>query len=107
MNVDEQNERNKGSLLLLLGLILVFAIALVIFCIMVSAEESQSALERTETVPLAKGIPEILGGMNRLERTINELEKENERLNRELEETKLVIVEMTNDMLLLSQTIAP
>lgn len=105
MNVDEQNDRNRGSLWLLLGLILLVAVVVVVYGIMVSAESNEKTECPIVSLPLVDDIPVILNGMNRTEEMIKELEEECKELNKEVKAMKQVIADMTEDMLLLSQAI--
>ena len=107
MNTDEQNDRNRGSMWLLFGLIILVGVVVVVYGIIVSSETETATVERrADTIPLVDDIPEILEGMNRFDSRIRELEEEVVRLDEELEETKQIVVEITEDMLSLNQTIA-
>lgn len=112
MNVDEQNEKNAGSVWLLVGLILLVGIVVVVYGIIQTSEQEKATttklidLTTADTLPLVENIPSILEGMSRTEQVIKKLEEENESLNEELNNLKQVVVDIAEDMVILNQTIA-
>lgn len=114
MNTEEQNSRNKGSLALLLALILLVGIAIVVYGIIVSAEQAKSnTRQKTANTLYLDVLPETLEGMNRIKAMQEQVEKQAEELTdtmNELRESVLTyqefVEEMATDMIELNQAIA-
>lgn len=114
MNTEEQNYRNKGSLALLLALILLVGVAIVVYGIIVSAEQNSNTTQKTaRSLYLDESLPETLEGMNRIKAMKEQVDRQAEELTetiKELRESVLTygefVEEMTADMLELNQAIA-
>ncbi len=115
MNTEEQNYKNKGSLALLLALILLVGVAIVVYGIIVSAEQARSnTIKKTaNSLYLDEALPETLESMNRIKAMQEQVERQAEELTEtmnELRETVLtyqeLVEEIAADMIELNQAIA-
>lgn len=111
MNTEEQNSRNKGSLLLLLALILLVGVAIAVYGIIVSAEQSNTTHKTANTV-FVESLPERVESMSRLKALKDQIDRQAEELEamKELRESvssyQEFLEEIVVDMVELNQTVA-
>lgn len=116
MNTEEQNYRNRGSLWLLLALILLVGVAIAVYGIIVTSEQkaNESTFKTANTFPYVdEALPERLDNMKHIKAIKEELEVwiedaqiTIEKQEETIAEYKELVETMTEDMLELSQTIA-
>lgn len=111
MNIEEQNSKNKGSLALLLALILLVGVAIVVYGIIVSAEQGNTTHKTADTI-LVETLPERVESMSRLKALKEQIDKQAEELEamKELRESvssyQEFLEEIVTDMVELNQTVA-
>lgn len=113
MNTEEQNSKNKGSLALLLALILLVGVAIVVYGIIVSAEQANgNTTHKTADTILVESLPERVESMSRLKALKDQIDRQAEELEamKELRESvssyQEFLEEIVVDMVELNQTVA-
>ena len=117
MTEDDCNRKNRGSFWLLMGLILLVAVAIVVYGIVVSAnEEAQKKIDayikRADTFMDPDEVSSILQKMDRTKQIISECEREVAELQEtveyqqlQIESYQLLIDDINSDMVELNKTI--
>ena len=111
MTTDEQNSRNKGGVLVALALIFIAGIALVVYGISVDAKNTQVEIQMQrydfELLESWQGNYHLMEEVKAQKQETEELAASNNEQNDELNQYKIVVVAITEDMIQLNQELAP
>lgn len=104
MNAEEQNSKNRGSILLLLGMIILVGIVIVVYGIIVTAETNSKT---AHTLPyIDDELPVKLETMKRLKEELADKDEEIENLRKTISLYEEIIETLYVDMVEFNQTIA-